>query len=115
MPVKPVQSENTPLPIAVTELGMFTFVNPVQPQNVASPIVIREVPNVTCSNPVQQLKTPSEDQKDDSSALISPKDNTEFGMLMLVKPVHELKAPFPITVTELGKLMLVRPVHLWNA
>ena len=40
---------------------------------------------------------------------------TELGMVMLVRPVHDLNALEPIEVTELGMLMLVMVVLSWNA
>ena len=43
--VKPVQSQNAPLPIEVTELGMVTLVKPVQPENARLPIEVTELGN----------------------------------------------------------------------
>ena len=40
---------------------------------------------------------------------------TLFGMVMLVKPVHQPNALFPMLVTLFGMVMLVKPVHQPNA
>lgn len=36
---------------------------------------------------------------------------TEFGMVMLARPVHPQKAKSPMLVTEFGMVMLVKPVQ----
>ena len=36
--VKPLQPQNAPSPISVTELRMVTLVKPLQPENAQSPI-----------------------------------------------------------------------------
>ena len=44
-----------------------------------------------------------------SSKQLSPKEVTEEGIVMLVKPEHSSKQLFPKEVTEEGIVMLVKP------
>ena len=103
--VKPLQPEKAELPIEVTELWMVVFLQPASKVFVAVSIIALqlslesylELPLSTTIDfkPLQKEKT------------LSPIEETELGMLMLVKPQPQ-KALSSIELTELGMETLVK-------
>ena len=76
MLVKPLQLENAPVPIEVTELGMVTLVRPLQLRNAPSPIEVTELGMVTLVKPLQPRNASS------------PISMTELGIVTLVRPLQ---------------------------
>ena len=88
--VKPLQPENAPGPIEVTELGIIVFSHPLI--------------NVFVAVSIMALQ-------------FSRESYTELPLstFMLVKPLQLPNALLPIEVTDLGMVTLVKPLQRLNA
>jgi len=61
--VSPLQYSNASLPMEVTELGMVTEISPLQPLNAQSPMVVTELGMMTDVSPLQSANTLSIDNQ----------------------------------------------------
>ena len=102
--VKPLQPQNAPLPIEVTELGMVTLVKPMQKKNASSPIEVTELGIIVFLHPLINVFVAVSIM----ALQFSRESYTELALstFMLVKPLQPRNAS-PISVTELGMVTFV--------
>ena len=89
---------------------MVTLVKPQQPLNASSPIEVTELGIIVFSHPLINVFVAVSIMA--LQFLRESYTELPLSTFMLVKPLHQLNAPTPISVTELGMLTLVKPLHL---